>query len=158
MKRKVILNGEPLEFEYADFGSNIEIFIGDETFNFQKKTKTEDQFILSLNNQNFKGEIASHGTQFQVFAGNLEAIIEIPKIKSKTVDHAAGPISPMPGKVFKVFVKVGDNVKKGDALMILEAMKMEHTIKANIEGVVKKVHFKEGDMVTGGVTLVDLGN
>jgi biotin carboxyl carrier protein len=158
MKRKITLNGEPLEYEFADFGSNIEITIANKTFNFQKKTKAEDQIILSLENQNFKGEIALQGSQFQVFAGNLEAMIEIPKVKSKAVDHAAGPISPMPGKVFKVFVKVGDIVKKGDALMILEAMKMEHTIKANIEGTVKKVHFKEGDMVTGGVALVDLGN
>jgi len=158
MKRKITLNGEPLEYEYADFGSNVEITIGDKSFNFQKKTKAEDQMILSLQNQNFKGEVALQGTQYQVFAGNLEAMIEIAKVKSKALDHAAGPISPMPGKVFKVFVKAGDHVKKGDALMILEAMKMEHTIKANIEGTVKKVHFKEGDMVTGGVTLVELGN
>lgn len=157
MKRKINLNGEPLEFESMDLGDKIQVKVDGKDFVFNKKASFEDQLVLSLGNTNFKGEVAYLGASTQVFAGNLEAMLEVVKGKSKSVDHATGPISPMPGKVFKVLVKNGDKVKKGDALMILEAMKMEHTIKANLDGTVQKVHFKEGDMVTGGVTLVDLG-
>lgn len=48
--------------------------------------------------------------------------------------------SPMPGTIVKVYVKVGDKVKKGQALFVMEAMKMEHTMKAPADGVVKAVN------------------
>ena len=62
--------------------------------------------------------------------------------------------APMPGKVTAVFVKKGDKVEAGKALMILEAMKMEHTIAAPVDGVLAEVHFQEGDQVDEGVALV----
>lgn len=62
--------------------------------------------------------------------------------------------APMPGKVTAVFVKKGDKVEAGKALMILEAMKMEHTIAAPLDGVLAEVHFQEGDQVDEGVALV----
>ncbi len=55
--------------------------------------------------------------------------------------------APMPGKVFKVLVKVGDTVKAGDVLMVTEAMKMETNIKAKHDGIVDAVKCKEGDQV-----------
>lgn len=61
--------------------------------------------------------------------------------------------APMPGKVFKVLVKVGDKVQASQTLLILEAMKMEHAIKAPKDGVVKKILFNEGDLVQGGMPL-----
>ena len=61
--------------------------------------------------------------------------------------------APMPGKVSAVFVAAGDAVKAGDALMILEAMKMEHTIAAPVDGTVAAVHFEAGDQVEEGIAL-----
>jgi len=55
--------------------------------------------------------------------------------------------APMPGKVLKVTVKAGDEVKAGDVLMVTEAMKMETNIKAKADGKVGEVKFKEGDKV-----------
>jgi biotin carboxyl carrier protein len=55
--------------------------------------------------------------------------------------------APMPGMVLKVFVTEGDEVKKGDNLLVLEAMKMENIIKAPADVVVKKVKIKPGDKV-----------
>ena len=63
--------------------------------------------------------------------------------------------APMPGKVTAVFVAAGDTVAAGDALMILEAMKMEHTIAAPVDGVVAAVHFAAGDQVEEGIALVE---
>ncbi len=60
----------------------------------------------------------------------------------------------MTGKVTKVFVSEGDEVKKGDPLVILEAMKMENEFKAPKDGVVKAVKVKEGDVVNTGAVLV----
>ena len=58
--------------------------------------------------------------------------------------------APMPGMVLKVFVAVGDEVKKGDNLFILEAMKMENIIKSPDDVTVKAVKIKPGDKVEKG--------
>jgi 3-methylcrotonyl-CoA carboxylase alpha subunit len=59
----------------------------------------------------------------------------------------------MPGRVVKVMANAGDMVKKGQALIIMEAMKMEHTIVSPREGVVERVAFKVGDMVAADAVL-----
>lgn len=56
-------------------------------------------------------------------------------------------LAPLPGSIFKVFVKTGDEVKKGDTVMIMEAMKMENNVMADKEGTVKEIKVKEGDAV-----------
>ncbi len=66
--------------------------------------------------------------------------------RPKAVD--VGDISsPMPGKVVSVKVSPGDKVKKGDVLLIVEAMKMENEIHSPINGVVEEVYVREGDQV-----------
>ena len=70
---------------------------------------------------------------------------------------AAGAIvSPMPGTIVKVPVRVGDVVAERDLLVVLEAMKMEHRIEAPRDGVVKSVAVVPGALVAGGATLVEL--
>lgn len=64
--------------------------------------------------------------------------------------------SVMPGIVRKVEVQVGDTVKRGDRLLVLEAMKMENEILADADGVVSKVHVAAGQTVEGGAALVSL--
>ena len=64
-------------------------------------------------------------------------------------------VTPMPGKVVKVLAKAGAEVSEGTPLMILEAMKMEHVIKAPITGVLAAVNFKEGDFVEDGRELLN---
>lgn len=64
--------------------------------------------------------------------------------------------SPMPGKVTKINVKPGEEVKKGQVLLIIEAMKMENLITASVPGNVQKVNVKLGQMVETSTVLVDL--
>ena len=59
-------------------------------------------------------------------------------------------------KILKIFIKEGSEVEPGTPILVMEAMKMEHTIKASKKGVVEKIHYKEGDQVQGGVELVKL--
>jgi biotin carboxyl carrier protein len=73
------------------------------------------------------------------------------------MSHAPGELtSPMPGKILKVFVAPGDQVKAGDTLMILEAMKMEHKIQSPLTGTVQKILYNEGDRVAQDVHLVEI--
>ena len=64
--------------------------------------------------------------------------------------------SPISGTVVKVMVKKGDSVKKGDVLLVIEAMKMEYLIRAPSDGTVKQVHFKEREQIEIGQSTVDL--
>jgi 3-methylcrotonyl-CoA carboxylase alpha subunit len=71
--------------------------------------------------------------------------------------EAAGSLTaPMPGRIVKVMTKPGAKVGKGEALLILEAMKMEHTITAPKDGTVKTVHYAAGEQVLEGAELVSL--
>ena len=70
--------------------------------------------------------------------------------------HEGGLEAPMPGVVTKVMVVVGDDVTKGQPLLALEAMKMEHLIRAPREGRVKRVSASPGQMVPAGAALVEL--
>ena len=64
--------------------------------------------------------------------------------------------SPMPGQVVAFRVNVGDEVKKGQALAVIEAMKIEHTINAPTDGTVAELLFKAGDLVSDGDELLKL--
>ena len=64
--------------------------------------------------------------------------------------------SPMPGVVTRVMVAAGDTVAKGQPMVAIEAMKMEHVIRAPGPGRIKRVLAKPGEMVNGGVALVEL--
>jgi biotin carboxyl carrier protein len=70
--------------------------------------------------------------------------------------HGGGLESPMPGVVTRVMVAAGDAVVKGQPLVALEAMKMEHLIRAPRDGRVRSVEAKAGEMVNGGVPLVEM--
>src|SRR3546814_3516474 len=70
--------------------------------------------------------------------------------------HAGGLTAPMPGKIISISVKAGDTVKGGDALLVMEAMKMEHTITAPADGTVQEVFFQVGEQVRDGVELTDI--
>ena len=70
---------------------------------------------------------------------------------------AAGSLTaPMNGSVVAIMVKTGDTVKAGQTLVIMEAMKMEHAIKAPTAGIVEELYFKEGEMVSEGAELLSV--
>ena len=76
-----------------------------------------------------------------------------------SLDEGAGDgkiVSPMPGKVVTVSVSVGDKVVRGQALMTLEAMKMEHALVAPFDGEVEALSVSAGDQVSEGVSLARL--
>ncbi|MDN5874927.1 MAG: biotin/lipoyl-binding protein, partial [Sinobacteraceae bacterium] len=71
-------------------------------------------------------------------------------------DTATHPVSPMPGRIVAVHVKDGDAVKVGQALLVLEGMKMEYTVKAGVDGTIEKLLYAEGDMVDAEAPLINI--
>jgi 3-methylcrotonyl-CoA carboxylase alpha subunit len=62
----------------------------------------------------------------------------------------------MPGKILDVLVSEGQSVSSGDALMIMEAMKMEHKIVSGQDGVIESIYFDTGDQVEQGAVLLSI--
>lgn len=93
----------------------------------------------------------------QIYSYDLADLTESFAKKSKGNAKSADKIAaPMPGKVTKIFISAQQSVAKGDALLVMEAMKMEYTLKADINAVVEKLNAKVGDQVTLGQLLVQL--
>ena len=78
-----------------------------------------------------------------------------PLAESETGDEEAGGLNaPMPGKILAVLTTAGAEVEKGAPLIVMEAMKMEHTIAAPAKGRVKEVLYAVGDQVAEGAALI----
>jgi glutaconyl-CoA/methylmalonyl-CoA decarboxylase subunit gamma len=81
-----------------------------------------------------------------------------PVVSAKKVSGLGGAVkSPLPGVILDVMTKVGDTVKVGDKLMILEAMKMENTIASDLAGKVLEIKVDKGSSVLEGAELVIIG-
>lgn len=79
------------------------------------------------------------------------------EIKKTVVTGPAHKLtSPLPGSIFKIQVNVGDTVKEGDCLLVMEAMKMENNVMADKSGVIHSIKVKVGDTVLQGDTLVEI--
>jgi acetyl/propionyl-CoA carboxylase alpha subunit len=102
--------------------------------------------------------VASSGDIRWVFLDGEVFEIEVePEGRRRRAAPAHGSLSaPMPATVVRVEVSPGAAVRRGDTLVILEAMKMELPIRASSDGIVKAVHCKAGDLVQPGVALIDL--
>jgi 3-methylcrotonyl-CoA carboxylase alpha subunit len=103
--------------------------------------------------------VVADGEKRHVFVGGEHRVLLlVDPLAHAGIEEAHGGhlVAPMSGTVVAVMVKAGDKVEQGAPLMILEAMKMEHTIAAPADGVVSAVNFQAGDRVPEGADLVDL--
>lgn len=156
-KRKFIIDGAELEADIS-FPEKEVISITldgmDYSFNF-----LNDSIFLEDELKKFYFAPKKSVQNYHLCVAGLEFDITIPtKARSGAITGASeGSLqSPMPGKIFKIFKNIGDKVEVGEAIMILEAMKMEHTIKAQKEGIIKNILFKTGEQVQGGVELCEI--
>ncbi|WP_445938132.1 acetyl/propionyl/methylcrotonyl-CoA carboxylase subunit alpha [Pseudomonas sp.] len=92
------------------------------------------------------------------YAGELRSIQRVDPIAEveASLQHHGGLTAPMNGSIVRVLVEAGQAVEAGAALVVLEAMKMEHSIRAPHAGTVKALYCKEGEMVSEGAVLVEL--
>ena len=139
-------------------------------------------YRLKINGNDYNVEIHSlegknacvsvNGTQYQV---EIENPYAAPVQQSAAVVQQAAPstpaavinpsvsagskviISPLPGVIIDIKVKVGDTVKAGTEVAVLEAMKMENSIEATSDGIVTSINVSKGDSVLEGAPIVTIG-
>ena len=90
----------------------------------------------------------------QCLGGNKLLIVQPRFISSQEQEQQGSLISPMPGKVVELRVKKGDRVKAGDNLLMIEAMKMNHNVKANEDGIIEELFVQENDQLDYGAVLM----
>ncbi|UCF49601.1 MAG: biotin/lipoyl-binding protein [Thermoplasmatales archaeon] len=123
----------------------------EETKPGQLKIKIADRIIKSIITEGEKEKFVF--VNGQVFRVKPVELTGKKKLSKREEGNLSSPIS---GKVVSVKVKNGDSVKKGEVLMIIEAMKMEYLIRAPYNGKIKNVNFNENDQVEIGQSTVDV--
>jgi 3-methylcrotonyl-CoA carboxylase alpha subunit len=118
----------------------------------------DGRLLLRLDGHVYKARAVRAGHDWHVFCnGDYRRLSLKPELAAVDEDTRNGSLAaPMPGKVIKVMAQRGAKVAKGDALLILEAMKMEHTITAPADGVVTEIHYAAGEQVLEGAELITL--
>ena len=122
-------------------------------------TATDRRLDIAAGGAEFHATVVPHGEERHVFCrgAHRKLVLADPLAHAGEEEPHGGHLTaPMSGTVVAALVKPGDKVERGAPLVILEAMKMEHTIAAPAAGVVAAVHYRAGDRVAEGADLVDL--
>ncbi|QOI96468.1 MAG: biotin/lipoyl-binding protein [Flammeovirgaceae bacterium] len=147
----LLVNGEKLDWDV------VEISVG--------------YFHIIHNNQSYRAEVVKadpaakaftikiNGTKYEVMVKDrFDLLLEKLGMNSASAGALHSIKAPMPGLIVDLKVAVGDTVHTGDALLILEAMKMENVLKASGPATVKTVKVKKGDSVEKGQVLIEFGS
>jgi len=141
---------------------NYKINIAGKTYDVEVGDISKSPVEVSVNGTVYQVEIPeSAGDRVSGVQGTLApkpvvaaAAVSRPSIPDSLDDGVVR--SPMPGRILSVNISVGDTVKKGQPIFILESMKMENTIASSIDGTVTSVHVAVSDSVQHGQTLAEI--
>ena len=158
MKYTAIIEGERLEIELSANGAAvIEAEIAGRKYSVEAKAVTPGVYWFNWNNRSLEIAVTQNGDGYVVSVGDRRISVEI--VDASTArrpaaqqghDGAMEIRAPMPGKVVKVLVAEGSEVKQNQGILVMEAMKMQNEIKSPKNGVVKKLGVTEGAAVTSG--------
>jgi len=147
-KESLKINGVPLAWDIKKIGEDeFHILYQDRSYNAEiiKADYVEKSFTIKINGNTY--QLAAQD-RFDLL---LEKLGMGKEVSQKLNDLKA----PMPGLIMQILVSEGDTVKKGDNLLILEAMKMENIIKSAGEGTIKAVKIQKGERVEKNQVLIN---
>ena len=145
------------------------VSINDKIFQADVVSINASNFHVLHNNSSYRASIVEINHQEKIVTIKINQTVYQVKVKDKYdellhdlgLDNGASKAAadvkaPMPGLVLHVMVEPGQKILKGDAIIVLEAMKMENILKAAADGEVKKIHVKKGDKVEKNQVMVNL--
>ena len=121
--------------------------------------------------ENDKAQVVVNGTQYVVDVERekeeAKPVVAAPRpAAAPKADAPSAPVgdsngvkavAPLPGTIMQIYVNVGDQVKRGDKILMYEAMKMENNFLAEVDGVIKDIKVRVGDNVLQGAVLAIIG-
>jgi acetyl/propionyl-CoA carboxylase alpha subunit len=143
------LGESDVQLGYRANGAGFDIAIGGKTTKVSRYGCEGDRVWWIEGGHRRQARVARDGARVYVLSeGRTFALDEQPRFPDAAAQAVAGGlVAPMPGKVVKVLVAAGQEVAAGAPLVVLEAMKMEHTVRAHDGGVVSAIHVAVGDQV-----------
>ena len=153
---KLQFDDKPLTVKYKN--NREEIFTTDKN-NSVKINSWDKNFIdVEIDNTRIRSKVTFDNELLLIQSKSGDVLFKIlPKFETvKKLSIEGGLNAPMPGKVVEIKIKKGAKIKKGDTLIILEAMKMEHKVLAPSDGKVKEILIHKDEQVENGATLVVL--
>lgn len=158
------INQETYKIEIDSKDGKFLIKLGGKQYYVDSQPISESCLSLLVDGKAYTVFVAEDKTKRYISIQGEQFCIEEAKSEAETRSVAeAGTLkgiptisSPMPGKVVKILVGKGDKVKKGQGLVIVEAMKMENEIRSPGAGIVKKINFKEGNLVDTTDPIIEL--
>lgn len=143
----ILLNNKPLDVSIRDFGNSLShIIYNNKSFNTEivEINKIEKFCVIKVNGNRYKIDIEDQFDQLLKQMGLDKLVLnKVAEIKA-----------PMPGLVLAIKVSEGEEVKKGDNLLVLEAMKMENILKSPADGVINKILVKQNYKVEKNQILI----
>jgi 3-methylcrotonyl-CoA carboxylase alpha subunit len=153
-----LMQGERMvEVEVRADGAGFVLGLGDRQIAASAEIRA-DGLAVWLDGEASRVAVVERGEQLHLFtrAGHVRIDRLDPLMLAEAEDEAGGALSaPMPGKIVRQPVSAGDRVARGAPLLVLEAMKMEHTLTAPGDGRIVQLHFAEGDQVEEGAILIE---
>ena len=150
-------DGEPVVVKAELHAGHAHVAIGDRRHRVRALPAGEDRLQVELDDETYFARVSRHGDRLSVATPrgrHALSLVDPFHYEPAEALPDARLTALMPGRVVKVLVKPGDEVAKGQSLLVLEAMKMEHTISSPRAGVVDRVAFAEGALVPADATLV----
>ena len=145
----------PVTVDYRELGWTVRQ--GGHTVMMTLVERNGQQLVIKLDGATVRGTVVRDGETFHVFTGGAHVTLHYndPLAHAGEVEMEGGRLTaPMPGKIVAVLMGKGKTVEKGTPLLIMEAMKMEHTIAAPANGTVEELLYAVGDQVAEGAQLL----
>jgi biotin carboxyl carrier protein len=158
MKLQAELNSEKHEIEIKRDGEKVSAKVDDREYELEASEIEPNVYLFKYSNQIFQTYVAPNG---MVNLGNHQFEISITDPKRLRGSNATGANTEgtseiktaMPGKLVRILTEVGAEIKQGDSVLVVEAMKMQNEMKAPKDGIVKEIRFAEGATVNAGDVL-----
>ncbi len=147
-KEGLLVNQEPFEWDLLE--------VGPHTFHILYQNRSYNAEILKADYEQKQFSIRINGHEYQLQARDrFDLLLEKMGMNGATTAKINHIKAPMPGLILDIKVQVGDEVKKDDPLLILEAMKMENILKSPGDGKIKSVKVRQGDNVVKNQLLIE---
>jgi biotin carboxyl carrier protein len=168
MALEIKIDERTAQVELLSLEENIaRVKVDDKVYEVDIVMVEEMVYSMLYNGRSYNIEMIQGETQFKYYVNSLynsynveihdpASRLKLGKAKEETGGDTTNIISPMPAKIVKVLVKEGDEVKKGQTVVIVSAMKMEMEFKAKKDGKIKKINVKEEDTVGVNEVLIIL--
>jgi len=150
---------EELSIEATAVGDGWELRIAERQLRALARFASDGAVVLTIDDVQTRAVVLDHRKDVAVFIDGEGWRFERvdPLAPPAGADPSAGHLSaPMPGRVVQLLVSAGDTVSQGQALIVIEAMKMEHTVAAPRDGTIATVRYAVGDLVEEGAELIAL--